>query len=259
VLLNLGSNAAHSMRAHGGILMISLQRIELNAAGSKALGGLPPGDYVRLSVGDTGHGIDEATIHRIFEPFFTTKSTREGSGLGLAVVHGIVRSHRGAINVESKVGVGSTFHIFLPAVMEKRVQGPVGFTRAPDGAGQAIFIVDDEDMVVRSATVALEKKGYRVTMFNSAESCLDHLRLQSGRCDALITDQTMPGMQGTELASAVRELMPGLPIIIMSGYFTNISSQTLSELGPVTLLAKPFTTNELAQSLHEALKVPAPT
>jgi PAS domain S-box-containing protein len=259
VLLNLGSNAAHSMRAHGGILMIALQKIDLNAAGSKALGGLPAGEYVRLSVGDTGHGMDEATIHRIFEPFFTTKSTREGSGLGLAVVHGIVRSHRGAINVESKVGVGSTFHIFLPAVMERRVSSPVGFTRAPDGAGQAVFIVDDEDMVVRSATVALEKKGYKVTMFNSAETCLEHLRLMSARCDALITDQTMPGMQGTDLAAAARELNPGLPIIIMSGYFTNISSQTLSELGPVTLLAKPFTSNELALSLHEALRVPAPS
>jgi PAS domain S-box-containing protein len=253
VLLNLGSNAAHAMRAHGGTLTIGLQKVEIDATRSKALGGLPLGDYVRLSVGDTGHGMDDATIHRIFEPFFTTKSTREGSGLGLAVVHGIVRAHRGAINVESTVGTGSMFHIYLPAVTDKRAPVVVGFARAPEGSGQSIVIVDDEDMVVRSAKVALEKKGYRVTMFTSAENCLEHLRTPQARCDALITDQTMPGMQGTELAAAARELVAGLPILIMSGYFTNISSRTLNELGPVTLLAKPFTSNELAMSLHQAL------
>jgi PAS domain S-box-containing protein len=253
VLLNLGSNAAHAMRAHGGTLTIGLQKVDVDTTRGQALGGLPPGDYLRLSVADTGHGMDEATIHRIFEPFFTTKSTREGSGLGLAVVHGIVRAHRGAINVESTVGSGSMFHIYLPAVTDRRAPAAVGFKRAPEGTGQSIFIVDDEDMVVRSAKVALEKKGYRVTMFNSAETCLEHLRGSQVRCDALITDQTMPGMQGTQLAAAARELVAGLPVLIMSGYFTNISSQALSELGPVTLLAKPFTSNELALSLHQTL------
>jgi PAS domain S-box-containing protein len=253
VLLNLGSNAAHAMRAHGGTLTIGLQKVEVDMPRSKALGGLPVGEYVRLSVGDTGHGMDEATIHRIFEPFFTTKSTREGSGLGLAVVHGIVRAHRGAINVESVIGQGSMFHIYLPAVNERKAAPVVGFVRAPEGAGQTIFIVDDEDMVVRSAKVALEKKGYLVTMFSSAENCLDHMRNNQARCDALVTDQTMPGMQGTELAAAARQLIAGLPILIMSGYFTNISSRALNELGRVTLLAKPFTSNELAMSVHQAL------
>ena len=254
VLLNLGSNAAHAMRAHGGTLTIGLQKVLVDVAKSKSLGGLQPGEYVRLSAGDTGHGMDETTIHRIFEPFFTTKSTREGSGLGLAVVHGIVRAHRGAINVESKVGAGSMFHIYLPAVSENLAPSPPAFKRAPEGTGQSIFIVDDEDMVVRSAKVALEKKGYKVTMFNSAEGCLEHMRATSAMCDALITDQTMPGMQGTDLAAAVRALAPELPILIMSGYFTNLSSRALDELGRVTLLAKPFTSNELALSLHEALQ-----
>jgi PAS domain S-box-containing protein len=253
VLLNLGSNAAHAMRAHGGTLTIGLQKVDVDLTLSKTLGGLPPGDYVRLSVGDTGHGMDEATVHRIFEPFFTTKSTREGSGLGLAVVHGIIRGHRGAINVDSVVGQGTTFHIYLPAVTERKAAPVVGYTRAPEGTGQTIFIVDDEDMVVRSAKVALEKKGYQVMMFSSAEDCLDHMRNSHARCDALITDQTMPGMQGTELAAAARELVAGLPILIMSGYFTNISSRALNELGRVTLLAKPFTSNELAMSVHHAL------
>jgi CheY-like chemotaxis protein len=253
VLLNLGSNAAHAMRAHGGTLSIEIQKVDLEGSRGPALGGLAPGDYLRLSVGDTGHGMDEATIHRIFEPFFTTKSTREGSGLGLAVVHGIIRAHRGGINVVSTVGKGTVFHIYLPAVTERKAAPVATFKRAPEGTGQSIFIVDDEDMVVRSAKVALEKKGYRVTMFNSAEACLEQLRGGNAHCDALITDQTMPGMQGTQLAAAARELVVGLPILIMSGYFTNISSQALSELGPVTLLAKPFTSNELAMSLHQTL------
>jgi CheY-like chemotaxis protein len=201
--------------------------------------------------------MDEATIHRIFEPFFTTKSTREGSGLGLSVVHGIVRSHRGAITVESKLGQGATFHIFLPAEVEKRGGAALDYDQAPEGHGQHLVIVDDEDMVVRSAKLALEKKGYRVTMFNAAETCLAHLRATGMRPEALITDQTMPGMQGTELVAAVRGLIPALPVIIMSGYFTNINARTLNELGPVILLAKPFTSNELAVAVDEALH-PAP-
>jgi PAS domain S-box-containing protein len=257
VLLNLGSNAAHAMRAQGGQLTISLQRAEVNLDQAAALGGLPAGSYVRLSVADTGHGIDESTIQRIFDPFFTTKSTREGSGLGLAVVHGIVRGHNGSISVESTVGVGSKFHVYLPAVGEKRVAPEVDFSQAPDGAGERICIVDDEDIVVRSTKVALEKKGYQVRMFSSAEKCLEYLRGEGAACDALITDQTMPGMQGTELATAARGLIAGLPVVIMSGYFAKIPSRALDELGPVTLLAKPFTGSELAFRLHRALHPPS--
>jgi PAS domain S-box-containing protein len=258
VLLNLGSNAAHAMKAQGGQLTVTLRRAEVNLDQGAALGGLPAGDYVRLSVSDTGHGIEEATLQRIFDPFFTTKSTREGSGLGLAVVHGIVRGHNGSISVDSTVGVGSTFHIYLPAETERRSIPESDFSRAPDGAGEHICIVDDEDIVVRSTKVALERKGYHVRMFNSAERCLEYLREDGARCDALITDQTMPGMQGTELATAARALIADLPVVIMSGYFAKIPSRALDELGPVTLLAKPFTGSELAFRLHRTLHPASP-
>ncbi len=255
VLLNLGSNAAHAMRAKGGTLHIQLQGTSVSADQGSALGGLAPGGYVRLSVSDTGHGMDDATMQRIFDPFFTTKSAREGNGLGLAVVHGIVRAHHGAINVESTLGTGSTFHIYLPAATETRLVGAIERAPAPGGSGEMIFIVDDEDIVLRSAKVVLEKRGYRVSAFNSAEKCIERMREVNGHCNALITDQTMPGMQGTELIAAAREIIAGLPVVIMSGYFSKIPKRMLDQLGQVKLLPKPFTGNELAATLHDAMRM----
>jgi PAS domain S-box-containing protein len=255
VLLNLGSNAAHAMREKGGTLHVSLQGTSVSADQGSALGGLPAGAYVRLSVSDTGHGMDDATMQRIFDPFFTTKSSREGNGLGLAVVHGIVRAHHGSINVESTVGLGSTFHIHLPAVANARSVGIVERAPTPGGSGEMIFIVDDEDIVLRSAKVVLEKRGYRVSAFNSAEKCIARMREVNGHCNALVTDQTMPGMQGTELVAAAREIIAGLPVVIMSGYFSKIPKRTLDRLGQVKLLPKPFTGNELAATLHDAMRM----
>jgi PAS domain S-box-containing protein len=255
VLLNLGSNAAHAMREKGGTLHVSLQGTSISADQGSALGGISSGGYVRLSVSDTGHGMDEATMQRIFDPFFTTKSSREGNGLGLAVVHGIVRAHHGAINVESTIGAGSTFHIYLPAAAEVRSVGIVERAPPPGGSGEMIFIVDDEDIVLRSAKVVLEKRGYRVSAFNSAEKCIARMREANGHCNALITDQTMPGMQGTELVAAAREIIAGLPVVIMSGYFSKIPKRTLDQLGQVRLLPKPFTGNELAATLHDAMRM----
>jgi PAS domain S-box-containing protein len=255
VLLNLGSNAAHAMRAKGGTLHISLQSTNVNADQGSALGGLAAGGYIRLSVSDTGHGMNEATMQRIFDPFFTTKSSREGNGLGLAVVHGIVRAHHGAINVESTIGVGSVFHIYLPAAAEKRPVGEIERAPAPGGSGEMVFIVDDEDIVLRSAKVVLERRGYRVAAFDTAEKCIARMRAENGHCNALITDQTMPGMQGTELVAAAREIIAGLPVVIMSGYFSKIPKRTLDQLGQVKLLPKPFTGNELAATLHDAMRM----
>ncbi len=255
VILNLGSNAAHAMRHSGGRLHISLQPSEIGPEQSATLGGVSTGGYVRLSVSDTGHGMDEATLRRVFDPFFTTKNTREGTGLGLAVVHGIVRAHHGAIDVESKTGVGSTFHIYLPAA-------PVGdgqivessSSPMPRGRGEVIFVVDDEEIVGRCTQLTLESRGYQSTAFGSAEACLRRLQDNPNACHALVTDQTMPGMQGTELAAALRRLAPALPIVIMSGYFSKISPHVIDELGTVELLAKPFTPEELMQTLDRALK-----
>lgn len=253
VILNLGSNAAHAMRTNGGTLKISVEPAEVSPDLALTLGGPPANSYVRLSVSDTGHGMDESTRRRIFDPFFTTKNTREGTGLGLAVVHGIVRSHRGAIDVESTPGRGSTFHIYLPtAATEAAVTAP-DLGSAPRGGGEFVCVVDDEEVVGSCTKLVLESQGYRSLIFPSAEQCLAHLKDQPDICSVLVTDQTMPGMQGTELAAALRKLNPNLPVVIMSGYFSKISPQALDELGQVELLAKPFTTDELAHAVHRAL------
>jgi PAS domain S-box-containing protein len=253
VLLNLGSNAAHAMQAKGGVLTISLQRAEHGAIRSGTLATLAAGEYLRLTVSDTGHGMDEATLQRIFDPFFTTKEVREGTGLGLAVVHGIVRAHRGGVDVESRPGVGSTFHIYLPVAAVEAEVSPSETSHAPRGAGETIFIVDDEDSVASFTRIALENKDYRAITIDTAEQCLARLRAAPGECALLITDQTMPGMTGTELATKIREFSPQMPIIVMSGYFLKIPPQELEKIGKVELLGKPFTTEELASMVHRSL------
>jgi PAS domain S-box-containing protein len=253
VILNLGSNAAHAMRAQGGTIKISLHFEQLTIEQSAKLGGVATGKYVRISVADSGHGMDATTMRRIFEPFFTTKNTREGTGLGLAVVHGIVRAHRGAITVESEVGVGSTFHIYLPAAEAENTTAAANFTSAPGGAGQLICVVDDEEIVGSCTKLALEGKGYKAVFFTSAAECLESISAGEHAIELLLTDQTMPGMQGIELAEGLRRFFPHLPVVIMSGYFSKISSQALDALGQVELLGKPFTADELAQAVNRSL------
>jgi PAS domain S-box-containing protein len=252
VLLNLGSNAAHAMRPNGGALRISLHPVEVGPERAASLSGAAPGSYLRLTVSDTGHGMDEATLRRIFDPFFTTKNTREGTGLGLAVVHGIVRAHRGAIDVESTLGVGTTFHIFLPIAEQAPLPNSGDQVTTPAGRGQNICVVDDEELVGRFIKIALEGIGYNVKAYPSAEACIEDLKNAGTPCDLLLTDQTMPGLQGTELAAALQAQNPELPVIIMSGYFSKVPTQSLGELRYAQLLAKPFTTDELAHALDRA-------
>ncbi len=253
VILNLGSNAAHAMQSKGGVLSITLGCIDKSSGRSATLSTLPAGDYVRLSVRDTGHGMDESVLQRIFDPFFTTKDVREGTGLGLAVVHGIVRAHRGAVEVESRVGLGSTFHIYLPVADEHAESGGSEALQAPRGDNETVYIVDDEDTVASFTKFALENKGYHALTVDTAIQCLEALRANPGSCSVLVTDQTMPGMTGMELAAQVRTFAPHLPIIVMSGYFLKISAEELSHIGHMETLGKPFTTDELAWAVHRAL------
>ncbi len=253
VLLNLGSNAAHAMRDHGGTLTIAVTPAPIDPEPDSPLAGLAPGAYVCLTVTDTGHGMDEATRRRIFDPFFTTKNTREGTGLGLAVVHGIIRSHHGSITVDSTPGVGTTFTLYLPAAVTADLADDGVLTRAPGGTGELVCIVDDEEIVGNCTKLVLENQGYQAIFFTSAELCLSELAGHPQSCALLLTDQTMPGMQGTELVATLRRLHPTLPVVIMSGYFSKISPATLEELGQIELLAKPFTTEELTHTVHRAL------
>jgi PAS domain S-box-containing protein len=254
ILLNLGSNGAQAMGERGGMLKFVLTQISLDPARAAALGGLSPGRYVCLAVSDWGHGMDEATLKRIFDPFFTTKKPGEGTGLGLSVVHGIVRSHQGGIEVESAVGVGTTFRIFLPEAANETQTQSLQSLSVPQGHGDTIFLVDDEDVVAKFAGIALDRMGYKVVTFDSALPCLEAIRADPKACDALVTDQTMPGLTGTDLIEAVHKINPALRAVLMSGYFTKVSVQTLDRLSHVELLNKPFTSEELAMAVQRALK-----
>ncbi|MDB6094012.1 MAG: Blue-light-activated protein [Verrucomicrobia bacterium] len=253
VILNLGSNAAHAMRTNGGTLKLTVRPRPITPEQGARLGGVTPGKYVCISMSDTGHGMDEATLRRIFEPFFTTKNTSEGTGLGLAVVHGIVRAHRGVIDLESTVGVGTTFHVYLPMSLDESAAEPTPLRPAPRGEGELVCVVDDEGLVGRFTKATIEKLGYEAVSFGSAEECLTAWQANPVAYRLLVTDQTMPGMQGTELATAMRKLIPGLLVVIMSGHFSKIYSRELDELGQVELLAKPFTTEQLSNALSQAL------
>jgi len=253
VLLNLCQNAAHAIGPSGGLIRISLSPVNLDTSQAESMGLVADGDYLMLSVSDTGHGMDPETQKRIFDPFFTTKGVGQGTGLGLSVVHGIVRAHRGAITVESALGHGATFRIYLRCAeateeAEAAIDKPV-----PRGSGELVCIVDDEDFVLSCVSKAVDKLGYRSVAFNSPQECCEALKAGDSRFALLVTDQTMPGMTGTELATEVRTFAPNLPIIIMSGYFSKISPQMMERVGQVSLISKPFTSAELSQALRQSL------
>jgi PAS domain S-box-containing protein len=259
VLLNLGSNAAHAMRATGGSIRISLRQVELDEESASALSNINAGSYARLDFADTGHGMDEETRKRIFDPFFTTKEVGQGTGLGLSVVHGIVQAHRGAITVESAPGQGATFTLYLPIASVGASETPSTSDPFPRGNGELIAVVDDEDIVRSFAQMALEKNGYRVASFDSPTQCLEVVRRNAPDYSLLLTDQTMPVMKGIELAAEIRNFAPQLPVVIMSGYFSRISPEMLAQIGHVALLSKPFTNEELARAIAKAIHPESPT
>ncbi|MDP3071863.1 MAG: ATP-binding protein [Opitutaceae bacterium] len=259
VLHNLGSNAGDAMREMGGVLRITLARAEGTFESTLGLGRAAPGGYVRLTVSDTGRGMDEAARSRIFDPFFSTKPAGDGTGLGLAVVHGIVRAHHGAIEVESAPGAGSMFHIYLPAGPEDRSALLAAPDEAPRGKGEYVCIVEADEVVNRCTQLVLEGKGYRTRSFASADQCLAAIGQDPTCCTVLVTDQTRPGGSGSELATQLRRQRSDLPVVIMSGYFTKLPPEALGALGRFELLTKPFTSDELLQAVHRALHPAGPS
>ncbi|MES1168649.1 MAG: ATP-binding protein, partial [Oleiharenicola lentus] len=252
VLLNLGTNASHAMYNTGGVMRITLYPTEI--AETSSYNQLAPGKYVRLDFSDNGCGMDESTSKRIFDPFFTTKEVGQGTGLGLSMVHGILQAHQGTITVESSEGNGTTFSLYLPVaeVDEPAVSTP---QVAPErGGGELVAIVDDEDLVRSFAQISLERAGYHVTAFDRAATCLEDIKTHIGDFSVLLTDQTMPGMNGMELVAEIRKIAPTLPVIIMSGYYSRIAPEMLQQMGHVSLISKPFTNEELSHAVHEAVR-----
>jgi PAS domain S-box-containing protein len=254
VVMNLGTNAAHAMGQQGGRLDLRLEAVRVDATTASRPPDLAAGHYVVLSVSDTGRGMDAATLERIFEPFFTTKPVGEGTGLGLSVVHGIMKSHDGAVTVESQPGAGATFRLYFPVADAGAVAAAVAPAAADArGHGEHVLYVDDEEALVYMTSRILERLGYRVTGFTDALQALEAFRARSADFDAVVTDLSMPGLPGLELARAIRRLRPDIPIVFTSGYVRPEDVPALHDLAPADLLLKPNTVTDLGPTLHRLL------
>jgi PAS domain S-box-containing protein len=252
VLMNLGTNAAHAMRDQGGVLSVSMSEIDADAPLIALHPDLRPGPCVRLTVGDTGHGMDKSIKERIFEPYFTTKKVGEGTGMGLAVVQGIIKNHGGAIGVYSERGQGTTFHIFLPK-FEGTVVPQAVAAEVPSGGTERILFVDDEVMLVELGQELLESLGYAVTAALNSRDALNLFCSDPHAFDLVITDMTMPGLDGKELAGEILAVSPDIPIILCTGFSEQINEKQAKETGIRELVMKPYTSNSLNKIIRRVL------
>ena len=250
VIMNLCANAADAM-ANGGRLTVALDR---SIVGPDSAGPTNPEPRLRLVVEDSGIGLDPEVAERIFEPFFTTKEIGKGTGMGLAVVHGIVESHGGTIAVDSRPGQGTRFTVLLPALVDEEEElEPVARDDAPSGEGQSIMIVDDEEMLVDAAGQGLGRRGYRISGFSDSRTAWEAFKARPEDYDLIISDQTMPGLTGVELAQKVLYLRPDLPIIICTGYSDHINAEEAAKYGAARLIYKPVSMFDLAKLVRELL------
>ncbi|NOX32663.1 MAG: response regulator [Deltaproteobacteria bacterium] len=251
VFLNLFTNAAQAMEKEGGILRVDLEE-HVQGEQDRSIG---PGRYIRVMVSDTGTGIAKEHINTIFEPYFTTKQIGEGTGLGLAVVHGAVKSMGGEIFVESVQGQGTTFTMYLPVVknQEPELEYDSKNKKLPLGKSEHILFVDDEIPLTKLGKKMLELLNYRVTAVNNSLEALELFRRDPEAFDAVITDMTMPGMTGDRLLEEVMKLKPGIPAILCTGFDKYISSKDLIKKGLIHFCKKPVLKNELAIMVRNAI------
>lgn len=254
IIVNLCTNALHAIPDNKGVLSVSLQSKKCNVAEIIGKIALPPGDFVALTVHDSGHGMDKTTVDRIFEPYFSTKELGNGTGLGLALVHGIVLECNGFIDVESTIGEGSTFKIFFPAVKKSTSQPVVSVSKdkATKATGnERILVVDDELLLVKINEKRLQAFGYKVTGVTDSNEALAIFRSQPDNFDLLITDQTMPGLTGNELAEAMLAIKPSLPIIVCTGHSETFSKEEALSKGIKKYVLKPLHGDELLDAVQE--------
>jgi PAS domain S-box-containing protein len=252
IVMNLCTNAAHAMSGRGQ-LSLELKTEDIDEEVARTQPDLRVGRYVALSVSDTGCGMNRATLERIFEPFFTTKGPGEGTGLGLAVVHGIMKSHEGAITVYSEPGKGTTFRLYFPAHQSSATETTQESGAMPHGNGEHILFVDDEPSLAFLGKKMLERVGYHVIVKTKALEALAAFRAEAARYDLVITDLTMPSMTGADLASELLKIRPDLPIILVTGFGGAMNSAKAQALGIRELLMKPVTAQSLAEAAHSAL------
>ncbi len=254
VLMNLCANAAHAMRQQSnGVLDIQLEPHILDEESPLFLGNLPPGEYVRLQVIDNGHGMDSKTMDRIFDPYFTTKKKGEGTGLGLAVVRGIVTNHGGAIHVKSEIGKGSVFQIYLPRISSPKSSKKEKVEKHLRG-DERILLVDDESQLVNIGRSMLQRLGYKVTATNSSAEALEIFLARPHDFDLVLTDQTMPDITGIHLAEEILSVRSDIPIVLNTGFSDQIDPEQAKQIGISEFLEKPFTAAILSAALRRALE-----
>jgi PAS domain S-box-containing protein len=252
IVMNLCTNANHAMEESGGVLTIKLQPVCIKEKNPMPLLNLSPGDYVKLTVSDTGTGIDLDIIDKIFDPYFTTKELSKGTGMGLAIIHGIVTEYGGTITVDSELGKGSSFHVYFPVVEKNEVLFTQNTEDIPHGKGHILF-VDDEELLVELGQKMLERLGYKVTVRCSSPDALSTFQNSPDGFDVIITDQTMPEMTGSDLARRILQIRPDTPIILCTGYSNVVDKETAESIGIRKFVLKPLTMNKIAQLLHEVL------
>ncbi len=253
ILMNLCTNAAHSMRDRGGVLEVSLVDVVLHSDDIDHPGDLDPGQYTKLTVSDTGHGIEPAIMERIFDPYFTTQEKGKGTGLGLSVVHGIVNTHGGHISVYSEPGKGARFDVFLPLFDSADIKAEIISLDKLAAGDEHILLVDDEKVVVDVVQQMLERLGYQVTVRTSSIEALEVFRASKDKFDLVITDLTMPNMTGDKLAGELMNIRPDIPIIICTGFSEKMSKERAEALGIKGLLMKPIVKSDLAKTVRELI------
>jgi two-component system NtrC family sensor kinase len=254
LVMNLCTNAFHAMMDRGGILEVTLEDTTIGQDGLVANNTkLLPGRYVTLSVSDTGNGMSLMTISKIFEPYFTTKEKGKGTGLGLAVVHGIVEDHRGGIVVSSQPGYGTTFKVYLPVANQEAVTEPESLSAPRSRSGERVMVVDDESPLRDLLSQFLIEAGYRVDTFANGMEAWQALSKAPQSWDLLLTDQTMPGITGEQLAAMVMGIRPEMPILLCSGYGMRPNADQVKKMGVTAYLQKPLDRNTLLTSIATVL------
>ena len=252
VIINLFTNAAHAMEPDGGVLEVTLRPVNVDRPRVMTTGELVEGHYVKLSVQDTGAGMNPATLERIFEPYFTTKQKGAGTGLGLAVVHGIVKSHGGVIDVTSEPGKGSVFDVYFPRI-DKVILEPKKESLPLSKGSERILFVDDEVVLGKLVTRMLEPLGYTLVTKTNGMEALDLFRNDPDRFDLVITDLTMPFITGDKLAREMIKIRPDIPVILCSGYSEKISDEKIKEIGIRTVLLKPIVSKDMSRIVRQVL------
>ncbi len=254
VMVNLCTNAFHAMEETGGTLRISLKKTSLSQNDLASEPHVQPGDFVQLSIGDTGPGIPPEIREKIFDPYFTTKEVGKGTGMGLAIIHGIVKSYKGLVSCHSQSGEGTVFHVYLPVIADPALleseTAPLGLSQL---GNERILFIDDEEILAEMGKVMLERLGYRVTVRRNSLEALNTFQNHPEQFDLIITDQTMPGMTGSDLSRRILQIRPGMPIILCTGYSSLITEDKAKSLGIKGFAMKPLAKKDIAAIIKKVL------